>query len=101
MRLVIQSFSPAATHVTEVPAPRLRSRGILIRTCASLVSAGTERMVVNVAEKNWLQKARARPDLVRQVVDKVRTDGLLTTIEGVQSRLQHPLPLGYSSAGIV
>lgn len=101
MRQVVQTFKTGETQVAEVPAPGLRARGILIRTCASLVSAGTERMVVNFAEKNLLQKAQARPDLVRQVLDKIQTEGLLTTIESVRNRMDQPLPLGYSSAGVV
>lgn len=101
MKQVIQSFRTGETRVADVPAPSLRSRGIIIRTCASLVSAGTERMVVNFAEKNLVQKAQARPDLVRQVMDKVATDGLLSTLDGVRNRMDQPLPLGYSSAGVV
>jgi predicted dehydrogenase len=101
MKQVIQSFKTGQTRVADVPPPSLRSQGILVRTGASLVSAGTERMVVNFAEKNVVQKAQARPDLVRQVIEKVRTDGLLTTLDSVRNRMDQPLPLGYSSAGIV
>lgn len=101
MKQVIQSFKSGELTVAEVPSPNLRKQGILVRTAASLVSAGTERMVVDFAEKNIVQKARARPDLVRQVVDKAQREGVVTTFEAVRNRLDQPLPLGYSSAGIV
>ena len=72
-----------------------------MRTAASLVSAGTERMVVEFAEKILVGKARSRPDLVRQVLDKARREGLLTTLEAAFNRLDQPMPLGYSSAGTI
>ena len=101
MKQVVQSFKTGELTVAEVPSPNLRKQGILVRTAASLVSAGTERMVVDFAAKNMLQKARARPDLVRQVVDKAQREGVVTTFEAVRNRLDQPLPLGYSSSGIV
>jgi predicted dehydrogenase/threonine dehydrogenase-like Zn-dependent dehydrogenase len=101
VKQVIQSFKTGELTVAEVPSPGLRRRGVLVRTAASLVSAGTERMVVDFAEKNIVQKARARPDLVRQVVDKAQREGVVTTFDAVRNRLDQPLPLGYSSAGIV
>lgn len=101
MKQVLQSFKTGELSVTDVPPPQLRSRGMLVRNAASLVSAGTERMVVDFAEKNLLQKAQARPDLVRQVMDKVQREGLLPTIDSIRSRLEQALPLGYSSAGKV
>ncbi|HEX8088407.1 MAG TPA: zinc-binding alcohol dehydrogenase, partial [Blastocatellia bacterium] len=101
MKQVVQSFKTGVLSVDDVPAPRLGSGSILVRTYASLVSAGTERMVVDFAEKNLLQKARSRPDLVRQTLDKVRREGLLTTFDAVQNRLDKPMSLGYSCAGDV
>ncbi len=101
MKQVIESFDTGELTVSEVPPPQLRPRGILVRTAASLVSAGTERMVISFAEKNLLQKARERPDLVRQVVDKARREGIVTTMDSVRNRLKQPLALGYSSAGTV
>jgi predicted dehydrogenase len=101
MKQMIQSFRTGELRVEEVPAPELRARGIVVRTAATLISAGTERMVLDFAERNLLQKAQARPDLVRQVIDKVRREGLLSTLEAVRGRLEQPLPLGYSSAGVV
>jgi len=85
----------------EVPAPSAGPRAILVRTRASLVSAGTERNIVSFAEKNLLDKARSRPDLVRQVFDKIQRDGLLDTIDAVRNRLDQGIALGYSAAGTV
>jgi threonine dehydrogenase-like Zn-dependent dehydrogenase len=101
MKQVIQSFKTGELSIADIPAPGVRSRGILVKTGASLVSAGTERMVAEFAEKSLLQKAQSRPDLVKQVVEKVQREGLITTLESVQSKLDQPLPLGYSSAGII
>jgi len=101
MRQVIQSFKTGELVVEEVPSPVLRLRGILVRTAASLVSAGTERMIIDFAGKDLIGKARARPDLVRQVVDKAKREGVLSTLDSVRNKLDQPLPLGYSSAGVV
>jgi predicted dehydrogenase/threonine dehydrogenase-like Zn-dependent dehydrogenase len=73
----------------------------LVRTAASVVSAGTERMLVEFAAQGWVGRARSRPDLVRQTLDKVRREGLLTTLAAVQNRLDQALPLGYSSSGVI
>lgn len=101
MKQVIQSFKTGELTVSDVPAPSARSGGVLVRNRASLVSAGTERMIVDFAEKNLLQKARSRPDLVRQTLDKAKREGLLATFDAVQNRLDKPMSLGYSSAGVV
>ncbi|MBI5960531.1 MAG: bi-domain-containing oxidoreductase [Chloroflexi bacterium] len=101
MKQVVQSFKTGELSVTEVPTPVLRAAGILVRNVASLVSAGTERMVVDFAEKSLLEKARARPDLVRQVIDKAQREGIINTIDSVRNRLDQPLALGYSTAGVV
>lgn len=101
VKQVIQSFKIGELIVQDVPSPTLRAQGILVRNAVSLVSAGTERMVVDFAEKNLLQKARERPDLVRQVVDKAQREGIVNTIESVRNRLDQPLALGYSTSGIV
>ncbi len=101
MKQVVQSFKTGELSVSNVPSPSLRPRGVLVRTGASLVSAGTERTTVDFAEKNMLEKARARPDLVRQVVDKAHREGIVPTIEAVRNRLDQPLAMGYSSAGVV
>jgi len=84
-----------------VPAPKIRDGHILVATRASLISAGTERMVVRFAKKSLAGKARARPDLVRKVIDKAKRDGLAATFRSVRARLDDPLALGYSAAGVV
>lgn len=101
MKQLFQSVRTGESTVLEVPVPSLPPGHVLVRNAASLVSAGTERMVVEFAEKNMYQKAKARPDLVRQVLEKARREGVLTTLDAVRSRLSQPLSLGYSSAGTV
>ncbi len=99
MKQVLQSIRSGQVDVADVPAPIVPDAGALVRTIASVVSAGTERMVVEFAEKSLLQKARARPDLVRQVLQKVKRDGVLSTARTVQRSLDMPMPLGYSLVG--
>jgi predicted dehydrogenase/threonine dehydrogenase-like Zn-dependent dehydrogenase len=101
MKQLLQNMRDGKTAVEDVPAPQARKGMALVRTAASLVSAGTERMLVEFAEKNLVDKARSRPDLVRQVLDKVRREGLLTTVEATFNRLDQPMALGYSSAGTI
>ncbi len=101
MKQVLQHVRTGTISVTEVPAPKLLPGCVLVQIAASLVSAGTERASSEFASKNLLQKAKARPDLVREVVSKVRRDGLLSAISAVRSRLDQPSALGYSSAGTV
>lgn len=101
MKQLIQELDSGRVRVVEVPAPGVRPGFVLVRTVVSLVSAGTERMIADFAAKNLVQKARARPDLVRQVWEKARRDGLLTTLEAARNRLEQPLALGYASAGVV
>jgi predicted dehydrogenase/threonine dehydrogenase-like Zn-dependent dehydrogenase len=101
MKAIVQSYGSGELTVTEVPAPALRPGGVLVRNRASLVSAGTERLMVELAQKSLLGKARDRPDLVRRVLGKLRRDGLFATLQTVRSRLDAPVPLGYSSAGTV
>jgi len=101
MRQLIQSYRSGEMKVEEVPPPTLRPGGVLVRTVRSLVSAGTEKMIVDLAQKSLLGKARARPDLVRKVVDSARKQGLVNTLHKVRTKLDTPIPLGYSSAGIV
>ncbi len=87
--------------MVEVPTPLAQPGMALVRTAASLVSAGTERMLVDFASKSLLGKARSRPDLARQVFEKARREGVLTTVEAAFNRLDEPMPLGYSSAGTI
>ncbi len=101
MKQVFQDARSAAITVAEVPAPKLLAGCVLVQTAASLVSAGTERASSEFAGKNLLQKARMRPDLVREVLNKISRDGLLSTVSAVRTRLDQPSALGYSSAGTV
>jgi len=101
MKQLLQNMRTGATEIVEVPVPTPKPRTALVQTAASLVSAGTERMLVAFAGKSLLGKARSRPDLARQVLDKARREGLLTTVEAAFNRLDQPMPLGYSSAGTI
>jgi predicted dehydrogenase/threonine dehydrogenase-like Zn-dependent dehydrogenase len=101
MKQIIQQMNDGKTVVEEVPVPVVRVRTALIKTSASLVSAGTERMLVDFAEKSLIGKAASRPDLVRQVISKAEREGLLPTLEAAFNKLDQPMPLGYSSAGTI
>jgi predicted dehydrogenase/NADPH:quinone reductase-like Zn-dependent oxidoreductase len=101
MKQLFQDARSAEITIVEVPAPKLLAGCVLVRTAASVVSAGTERASSEFAGKNLLQKARMRPDLVRDVLSKIGRDGLLATVSTVRSRLDQPSVLGYSSAGTV
>jgi predicted dehydrogenase/threonine dehydrogenase-like Zn-dependent dehydrogenase len=101
MKQVIQDMRSGKTRILEVPVPSPTTGQILIRTQASLISPGTERMVVDFAAQSILGKARSRPDLVRQLVAKTRRDGLRSSVRAAAARLSEPMILGYSSAGTV
>jgi predicted dehydrogenase/threonine dehydrogenase-like Zn-dependent dehydrogenase len=101
MKQILQNLRSGETVLAEVPAPIARPGGLLIQTRASLISLGTERMLVSFGQANWLEKARQQPDKVKQVIDKIKTDGLFPTLDAVRARLDQPLPLGYCNAGVV
>ncbi len=101
MKQILQSLKTGATEVAEVPSPAAGRGQLCIRTTTSLVSAGTERMLVEFGKANWLDKARQQPDKVRMVLEKVRADGLAATWDAVQSKLDQPLALGYCNVGRV
>jgi predicted dehydrogenase/threonine dehydrogenase-like Zn-dependent dehydrogenase len=101
MKQILQSLKNGATEVADVPCPSVRSGQLLIRTTRTLVSVGTERMLVEFGKAGWISKARQQPDKVRMVWDKVKTDGLATTVESVLNKLDQPLPLGYCNVGRV
>ena len=101
MKQVLQSARTGIIEVAEVPAPRAAPGCVLVRIAASLVSAGTERASAEFASKNLLQKAKSRPDLVHEVWNKIRRDGILSTASAVRNRLDQPSALGYSSAGTI
>ena len=101
MRQIIQNARSGRMELKEVPEPKVRPGHLLVRTRASLISAGTERMVVEFTKKGLVGKAKARPDLVKKVIEKARRDGIAATLRSVAARLDEPLPLGYSATGIV
>lgn len=101
MKQLLQNLKNGQTTIEDVPVPTPRAGQALVRVAASLVSAGTERMLVEFAEKSLLAKARSRPDLVRQVFDKMSREGILPTLQAAFNRLDSPMPLGYSSAGTI
>ena len=101
MKQLLQHVRTGELKVAEVPAPQLLPGCVLVRVMASLVSAGTERASTEFASKGLLAKAKARPDLVRDVMAKLRRDGLASTMQAVRSRLDQPQSVGYSSAGVV
>jgi len=101
VKQVTQNVRTGKLSVDEVPTPLLRPQGILVRNRASLVSAGTERMVMELAKKSLVGKARERPDLVRKVLDKLRRDGFLATLKTVREKLDREVPMGYSTCGDV
>ena len=101
MKQIVQNLKSGETLLEEVPTPSCRPGQVLIQTCVSVVSAGTERMLVEFGKSSYIQKAKQQPDKVRQVFDKMRTDGLMPTIEAVRNKLDEQLPLGYSNVGLV
>jgi len=101
LKQIIQSFKTGATILEEVPAPVVKKGHVLIKTTRSLVSIGTERMLVEFGKANMLQKARQQPDKVKQVLGKIKTDGLKPTLQAVFNKLGQPLPLGYCNVGTV
>ncbi len=101
MKQIIQDYKTGLLQNAEVPFPECRDGGLLIRTERTLVSAGTEKMIVELAKKSLLGKALARPDLVKQVLTKMKKEGLASTLSKVKSKLETPMPLGYSAAGVV
>ncbi|MEW7279387.1 bi-domain-containing oxidoreductase [Aquimarina sp. 2201CG1-2-11] len=101
MKQIIQDLKNGETILEEVPVPRVKSGHVLIKTTKTLVSLGTERMLVEFGKANFIQKARQQPDKVKMVLDKVKTDGLKPTMDAVFNKLNQPLPLGYCNVGEV
>jgi predicted dehydrogenase/threonine dehydrogenase-like Zn-dependent dehydrogenase len=101
VKQLIQNYKTGELKLIEVPIPIVKSGGVLVRNINSLVSAGTEKLMIDLAKKSLLGKAKARPDLVKQVINKVKTDGLMEAYKASMSRLDNPVPLGYSCAGKV
>jgi predicted dehydrogenase/threonine dehydrogenase-like Zn-dependent dehydrogenase len=101
MLQIIQDLKKGDTILEEIPAPLVRRGQVLIKTHRSLVSLGTERMLVEFGKGNLISKAKQQPEKVKQVLDKIKTEGLLPTLEAVFNKLDEPLPLGYCNAGEV
>lgn len=101
MKQIVQDLKNGATILEEVPVPQVKPGHVLIRTTRTLVSLGTERMLVEFGKANLIDKARQQPEKVKQVLDKIKTDGLMPTLESVFNKLGQPLPLGYCNVGRV
>ena len=101
MKQIIQNLKTGETILEEVPRPEIKKGHLLIKTHCSLVSIGTEKMLVEFGKSNLISKARQQPEKVKQVLDKIKSDGLLPTLEAVLNKLDEPLPLGYCNAGEV
>src|SRR5216683_3206610 len=101
MKQIVQPIAGGPVKVLEVPRPSPGATEVLVRTIASIISPGPERAVTALARSSLLGKAKARPDLVRQVVRQARAEGIAATSHAVRSRLGGELPLGYSAAGLV
>jgi len=101
MKQILQDLAKGGTTVVAAPSPAVSKGTLLINTTTTLISAGTERMLVDFGKASLLDKARQQPEKVKMVLDKVKTDGLLTTLDAVRSKLSQPLPLGYCNVGVV
>ena len=101
MKQIIQNLKNGKTELIEIPVPNIGKNEVLIKSTHSLISLGTERMLVDFAKSNLVNKARQQPEKVKMVLDKMRSDGILPTLKSVQNKLSEPLPLGYCNAGIV
>lgn len=101
MKQVLQDMSKGGSSIVEAPSPSATKNNVVINTSTTLISAGTERMLVDFGKANLIDKARSQPDKVKMVLEKVQTDGLMTTVDAVKSKLAQPLPLGYCNVGIV
>jgi len=101
MKQILQDMAKGGTAVIQSPVPNISRGYLLINSVVSLISAGTERMLVDFGKASYLQKARQQPEKVKMVLEKIGTDGLMTTVEAVRSKLAQPLPLGYCNVGMV
>lgn len=101
MKQILQDLAKGATTVVQAPSPAVNAGQLLVNTTYSLISAGTERMLVAFGKASLIEKARQQPEKVKMVLEKVQTDGLLTTLDAVRSKLGQPLPLGYCNVGVV
>ncbi|MBK93942.1 MAG: dehydrogenase [Rickettsiales bacterium] len=101
MKQILQNISNGKTSLVDIPSPKPMSGHVLINTTNSLISSGTERMLIDFGKSNWIEKARSQPDKVKMVLDKLKSDGIIATYEAVKSKLDQPMPLGYCNVGTV
>jgi predicted dehydrogenase/threonine dehydrogenase-like Zn-dependent dehydrogenase len=101
MKQILQDMAKGGSSIVEAPSPQASKGHLVINTTTTLISAGTERMLVDFGKANFIDKARQQPDKVKMVLEKVQTDGLMTTIDTVKSKLAQPLPLGYCNVGVI
>ena len=101
MRQVFQSLKNGDIMIENIPAPSLKKNHILIRTSKSLISTGTEKMLLNFGKSNYLSKALQQPEKVRAAINKVKNDGILNTTSSIFNKLNEPIPLGYCNVGVV
>ena len=101
MKQILQNLKTGFTGVIDIPCPSISKGELLIRTSCSLISAGTERMLIDFGKANIIEKARQQPDKIRMVLDKAKTDGLLPTLDAIRGKLEQPIPLGYCNVGRV
>ncbi|WP_286233916.1 bi-domain-containing oxidoreductase [Thalassotalea sediminis] len=101
MKQILQNMGTGETTIVEAPAPQVKAGHVVITSSVSLISVGTERMLVDFGKASLIDKARQQPEKVKMVLDKIQTDGLLTTVDAVRSKLAQPLPLGYCHVGKV
>ena len=101
MKQIIQDLYNGKISLVDLPEPKCLKNHLLIKTKFSLISAGTEKMLIDFGKANLLSKAQQQPDKVSQVLDKIKSDGLITTISAVNRKLEQPIPLGYCNVGVV
>ncbi|MFC1527232.1 bi-domain-containing oxidoreductase [Candidatus Neomarinimicrobiota bacterium] len=101
MKQILQNLKTGEIQLVEIPTPQVQDGHLLIESDASLISKGTEKMLLEFGKSGWINKARQQPDKVKQVIDKIKTDGLTSTYQSIMTKLDNPLPLGYCNAGTV
>ena len=101
MKQIFQYLDSGKTKLIELPPPRLERGEVLIRSKFSLISSGTEKMLINFGKSNLISKAKNQPEKVSEVISKIKSEGLFTTLDAVSNKLDKPLPLGYCNAGII
>jgi hypothetical protein len=101
MKQIIQDLNKGKTSIEDIPAPKIKRGHLIVRTNCSLISRGTEKMLIDFGKANLVQKAIQQPQKVKQVIDKIKSDGIKNTFDVVSAKLTNSIPLGYSNVGIV